>query len=322
MSVGASATSITGGAWPQYGTGGVPFTGLIPELFAQEFNIEYWATTLMPMITTGKFYEGLLNHGDKVTIPTEPTITISDYEKGAELDIQVPTSTPITMTVERAKYFNIALDDIDAKQSHLDLAGKYVEVALRQITQDIEVQFFDDIKTAADGSNTGPTAGAISGSYDLGAPGAPVLLNPANAGATDPIQFMTSIRAVLEEQNAYAAGQCWVIIPVWARYRMLNSDLKQAYLTGDDVSVIRSGLLGSIDGINIYVSNLLPVSGAETTVLAGNMDAISYISQLNKSENIRSEKTFADLFRSLMVYDWNVRKPEGLINATVSDAAA
>lgn len=315
MSVGASNPSVTGGAYPQFGTGGAPFTGLIPELFAQEFNIEYWATTLMPMVTTGKFYEGLLNYGDKVTIPTEPSITISDYEKGQELDIQVPTSTPITMNVNRAKYFNIALDDIDAKQSHLDLAGKYVEVALRQITQDIEVQFFDDIKASAAATNQGAGAGAISGNYNLGAAGAPLGFSTANS--TDVI---TSVRAVLEEQNAYVPGQCWVILPVWARYRLVNSDLNRADWTGDSTSVLRSGLIGQIDGLNIYVSNLLPVSGSETTALAGNMDSISYISQLNKSENIRSEKTFADLFRSLMVYDWNVRKPEGLVNMVIEDA--
>lgn len=303
------SVAVSGGH-PQYGTDGS--TGLVPELFASEFNIEYWATTLLPQITTGKFYEGLLQQGDKVTIPTEPTITITDYSKGAELDIEVPTSTPITMTVDRAKYFNIALDSIDEKQSHLKLASKYVEVAMRQMKQDIETQFLADIFGSAHASNQGLTAGAISSSFDLG-----TLADPQQLTTSTVVDVVTRVRAVLAEQNAFMPGKVWMIIPEWARYTLVNSELRQAYLTGDSKSVLRSGLLGEIDGINIYTSNLLPSANNGSNdvfyCMAGNMDAISYIAQLSMSEKMRSEKTFATLFRSLMVYDWKVRKPEGLV---------
>lgn len=312
MSVGVSS------GYPQYGGG---TSGLIPQLYADQFNVEYWATTLMPRITTGRFYEGLLNQGDKVTIPTEPTITVSDYVKGQELDIEVPTSTPITMTVDQAKYFNIAIDDIDKKQTHLQLADKYVDIGVRQMAQDIETEFFLDIVSDAHASNRGSAAGAVSGNFNLG-----LASGGGGYGATvsTVINLVTGVRSVLAEQNAFVPGKIWMVIPVWFRYLLMNSSLNQAYLTGDPKSTLRTGRIGEIDGITLYESNLLPTvsDGTRTChyMFAGNMDAISYISQLNNSETLRSEKTFATLFRALQVYDWKVRKPEGLVEMVAYDA--
>ena len=45
-----------------------------------------------------------------------------------------------------------------------------------------------------------------------------------------------------------------------------NSDLKQAYLTGDAESPLRNGNIGMIDRFTVYVSNNLPTSGSVTTV--------------------------------------------------------
>ena len=305
MSVGVS------GGHPQYGGG---TSGLIPELFADEFNVEYWATTLMPQITTGRFYEGLLEQGDKVTIATEPTITVSDYSKGQELDIEVPYSTPITMAVDRAKYFNISVDSIDEKQSHLELSSKYVDVGTRQLAQDIETQFFLDIAGDAAAQNRGVTAGK-EGGFINGTTADPAAVTVDNA-----IEIILRVRTILAEQNALAGGKVWMVVPPWFRHFLMQSELWHADKTNDAKSIIRSGRVGEIDGVTIYESNLLPgTAGTYTYMFAGNMDAVSYISQLNKAETIRSEKTFATLFRALQVYDWKVRKPEGLVEFVVND---
>ena len=297
---------------PNGGTSFSNATGLIPELYAKEFNIKYWAETLMPRISTGKFYEGVLGMGDKVYVAGTPSITTAAYTKGASLDAQVPTSTPITLTVDRARYFNLTLDDVDEKQSHLDVAGKYVEVGLKQMSQDIESEFFEDIVGAAHASNRGATAGAKSGAFNLGTTGAPLAITAANV-----VDVITRVRAVLAEQNATQSGKICIVAPVWFRYLLMNSELRQAYVTGDNKSVLRSGLVGSIDGVDIYESNLLfseTMDGQSGThIYAFNPDAVSFIAQLNKSEKLRSTDTFATLFRSLMVYDWAVRKPEGLV---------
>lgn len=305
------SVSNANGYPPDGGTAFSNASGLIPELYAKEFNIKYWAETLMPRISSGKFYEGVLGQGDKVYIPGTPSIATSVYEKGAPLTVQVPVSTPVTLTVDRARYFNLTLDDVDEKQSHLDIAGKYVEVGLKQMSQDIESEFFDDIAGLAADGNKGTAAGVKSSSFNLGTAGSPLAITDGTA-----VDIITRVRAVLAEQNAMQSGKIAMVVPVWFRYLLMNSALRQAYLTGDNKSILRSGLVGEIDGVEIYESTLLEKlsdTHNPTRFYAFNPDAVSFIAQLNKSEKLRSTDTFATLFRSLMVYDWGVRKPEGLV---------
>jgi hypothetical protein len=304
------SVAVTGGH-PQYST-----QGLIPEFFANDFNIAYWRETLLPRITTGRFYEQVLEQGHKVTVAAEPTMVTRAYTKGQTLAVDLPSSTPITLTVDRARYFNFLVDKVDMKQSHLDIGPKYVDVALKQMAQDIEDEFFASIRTQAHAKNQGATAGVKSSSFNLGAAGTPLALTDSVA-----TNFITMLRACLGEQNAAFAKKMWVIVPEWARYLLVNSELKNAMIMGDPKSVMRTGQLGKIDEMTIYTSNGLPVTTADkstgTYILAGNMDAISYISQMSETDKLTSETTFGTKFRALQVYDWNVRKPEGLVVAYV-----
>ena len=294
--------------------------GLIPQLFAKEFNIYYWANTVLPRITTGKFYEGLLSQGDQVTVANTPVISTKPYTKGQELDVNIPQQSPVVLTVNRGRYFNIPLDDVDEKQSHLDVAGKYVEVGNKQMARDIETEFFTAMPGQAHAKNRGLTAGVQSGQYNLGTTAAPITIsNTGTSGSVSAIDLLTRIRSVLAEQNAFEAGKVGIVVPVWFRYLIMNSILRQAYLTGDDKSILRSGLIGSVDGMELYESTLLPQTSSYTQFYAFNRDAVSYIAQLNKEEKIRSTTTFATLFRGLMVYDWGIRKPEGMVEITAAN---
>lgn len=286
--------------------------GLIPDLYAKQFNVEYWATTLLPRITTGRFYEQALKQGDKVTVANVPTVTTKPYRKHQELDTQIPESAPTEMTVDRARYFNLLIDDIDVKQSHLAIADKYMNTGVNQTQEDIETEFFEAIYSAAHADNQGATAGAKSAAYNLGAAGSPVAVTKDNT-----VDVITRLMAALGEQNARKGGKSWIVFPEWFRYVFLNSDAKNAALMGDESSVLRTGQLGKIDNCYLYTSNLLYTTTTDestgTYVMAGNMDAISFISQLTKTRKLESETTFGHKLSGLNVYDWSVRKPEGLV---------
>jgi hypothetical protein len=44
-----------------------------------------------------------------------------------------------------------------------------------------------------------------------------------------------------------------------------QSELRQAYLSGDSVSMLRNGRLGMVDRFTIYISNLLPNNTSDST---------------------------------------------------------
>ena len=99
------------------------------------------------------------------------------------------------------------------------------------------------------------------------------------------------------------------MIPAWLAARIKRSDLKDASLTGDGVSIQRNGRLGMIDRFTLYLSNLiLPATGTPTAypLLFGTTAALTFAAQFTKMETIRSERSFSNLLRGLQVFGYRV----------------
>lgn len=284
--------------------------GVIMTAYSRLVNVKYYAETCMPKITNARYDGDIKDKGDKVVIPQRPTIVTKEYVKGQTLDIQIPEAPPIEFSVDRARYYMFAIDSIDAHQAHIVLEDEYIDDGTNNMAVDVETEFFANIYADAHDLNKGSAAGAKSKAYNLGKAGSPLVVTKANA--TD---VMTLVHAVLGEQNAVMGKKLWIVIPFWMRYMLVNSDLKNACVMGDDQSVQRTGRLGSIDGVDIYVSNLLDSDNADgaTHIVAGNTDAIAHCAQMTKSETGRLERGFGQFYKGLHVYDWETVKPEGLM---------
>jgi hypothetical protein len=103
--------------------------------------------------------------------------------------------------------------------------------------------------------NRGATAGKISGSINLGVTGTPLVVvatPPAAVRSTSSTRSCVSGQ-VLDEQNIPETGR-WIVIPTWAATMIKKSELRQAYLSGDSVSMLRNGRLGMVDRFTVYVS--------------------------------------------------------------------
>ena len=115
----------------------------------------------------------------------------------------------------------------------------------------------------------------------------------------------------LDENNIPETERFMIIDPATAAI-IKNSDLKQAYLTGDAESPIRNGNIGMIDRFTVYVSNNLPSSGSVTTGLYGHPKAVAYASQMTNTETVRLESSFGDGVRGLAVYGYKVIVPTAM----------
>jgi hypothetical protein len=166
----------------------------------------------------------------------------------------------------------------------------------------------------ANAYNYGATAGKISAGYNLGASGAPVQVTKTNI-----IDYIIYCGGVLDENDVPDENR-WMVIPSWMAVMIKGSDLKDASLSGDPKSTLRTGLLGMIDRFVIYSSNSCGSVAAATETsgfksyyaLFGNKDAITFANQFTKTESLRSTQSFDDIVRGLMVWGYKVTKPEGL----------
>ena len=292
----------------------------ILTIYSKKWNLRYWQTAVLPDITTSQYFDNL-SKGDQVEITSDPTVTFQTYNNGQQLDTERLNLTKTSVVIDQAGYFNVALPDVDAELSHLDLANKYLEIGQKEGQKFIDKAFFTAMIAQADQTyNSGATAGLISQSWNVGSSSAPVALNSTNV-----VKYVTSLQAVLMEQVATSQGDNWCVIPPWMHWLLMHSELKNAFLTGDAKSTLRTGFIGLLNGMKFFVNIYVYGSGASSTtptaILAGNKEAIVYTLRMNKVERVRPPLEFATNLKGLMVWGWKCVKPNGLVNGWVYKTA-
>lgn len=333
VSITNSPTALlpAGTNYPQYSTSGGGASKFIPELFSGKLQVKFYKSTVLGEITNNDWEGEIKGQGDKVTIRAIPTITIRSYTKGMNLTNEVPTSTPLALSIDHGKYFSVVVDDVDAVQADVKLMDMFTNDAGEQMKIAIDAHVLGAVFADAHASNKGATAGAESGNLNLGATGAPRAVSN-----TTVLDMILDMGLALDEQNVPETGR-WLVIPPWMSSMIKRSDLKQAYLTGDSVTPLRNGKIGEIDRFTVYVSNNLTkvtdlgadgVAGgsnadADSTawnIMAGTRDAISFASQITDVETLRAQSTFGNIMRGLNVYGFKVTKPEALVAGYVKKA--
>jgi len=284
----------------------------LPDVWSGKLAVKFYASTCMSEITNNDWEGEIKDQGDKVFIRSTPSITISDYQKGMTLSSQVPTSTPIELNIDKGKYFQVVIDDVDAVQTDIRLMNAFTDDASEQMKLSIERQMFAAVFSSAAAANKGATAGAISGNINLGITATPVSITKTNV-----VDHIVDMGLCLDENDVPETGR-WIILPASMIARLKKSDLKDASAMGDGTSVLRNGRVGMIDRFTVYSSNNLSVASGKYNIMAGTRDAISWAAQITKMETLRAQTTFGDIVRGLNVYGYSVTKPEALVHSVVT----
>jgi hypothetical protein len=317
---------------PIYPTGSLTATPayagtFIPVLWSTKLIEKFYASTVLAAISNTDYEGEIKNKGDTVEIRTKPTITIRDYLADGLLQVERPSSNIVELKIDQGKYFNLILDDVFEVQSDLNMMNMWSDDAAQQFKIVIDRAVLKNLLGQADPLNRGIAAGKISLNINLGVTGtalAIVARNPAGtAGKVEIVDLLVRLGQALDEQNIPEVGR-WVVLPAWVAAQIKMSELRDAALTGDGVSILRNGRLGMVDRFTIYVSNLLPsgtaagLAAGEWVIYAGTQHALTFASQINKVETLRSEMTFGQILRGLQVYGSKVLDGTALAQAIVT----
>lgn len=302
----------------------------IPTIWSGKLNVKFYATTVFGEISNTSYEGEIKDMGDKVIINNIPSISINSYQVGQTLTYEVPAGSKIELLIDQAKYFGVNVSDVLEYQSQPRLMDMFTSDASKQMATSIDRDVLLGVFDNGSAANKGDGAGVLSGAYNLGTDLAPLQLTADNV-----IEMITGLASSLDEQNVPDTDR-WLVISPFVRNVLMSSPLQQAYLTGDDKSILRNGKIGTIDRFTIYVSNQLPVAqadedfegeaqvGAErrTAVMAGHKSAITFASQIAKVESLPNPNDFGTLIRGLNVFGYKVIKPEALALALVSPTLA
>jgi len=315
--------------------------GFIPQLWSSKLNAKFYANTMLTEIANTDWEGEIANQGDTIRIRTAPTITINDYTSaGMTLTDEAPTPVYTDMQIDQGKYFSVVTNDVLKQQSDLNLMNMFTEDAAKGMKIEIEDECFFNwfVTEGAAAANAGATAGVSSAGYNLGTDAAPLDQGtPANV-----LNAILRMSAVLDEQNVPEDGR-WLIMTPYDRHLLMQTNLAQAYFTGDASSTVRTGKIGMIDRFTVYVSNLLPhgttdkalVSGLTAVasggasvgakprrmMAAGTRHACAFASTVSKTETLRNYTDFGDKIRGLKVYGRKVIKNTALTTALIGNPA-
>jgi len=279
-------------AFSFFSTGATSEVNFIPEVFSKLLQAKFYGASVLPNISNTDYEGEISGQGDKVVIRTVPAVTINDY--AGSITTQELTTAKVELLIDKAKYYSFKVDDVLAAQADINMLEAASSDAAEGMRVAVETQVLSGVVTGATtiGAQTTITAGNILTS----------ILDQAKA---------------LDELNIPEEGRFIVLSPEFVSL-LKQSELRQAYLTGDDTSPLRNGKVGVVDRFTVYQSNMLytPGSGADsgyTHVLAGHPKAISFASQFTNTETVRMESTFGDQVRGLKVFGSKVVTPDALV---------
>ncbi len=297
----------------------------IPEIWSGKLVEKFYAATVLAAISNTDHEDEIKSMGDRVKIRTKPTITINNYLIGGDLVLDRPVGGSVELTIDQGKYFATIIDDIIEKQSDLNNLSLWADDAAQQMKIKVDSDVLLYLYQTMAAQNQGTTAGKISGNINLGVTGTPVQTVGRNPGTgqVEILDVILRLGQVLDEQNIPEAGR-WIVMPTWAATQIKRSELRQVYLSGDSITMLRNGRLGMIDRFTLYASNLLPqgvaagLNAGEFIVYAGHAHGLTFASQMTNVETLRTERTFGDVFRGLQIYGRKVLDGTALAQACIA----
>ena len=224
----------------------------------QHFIPEIWADGIYKFFERKTVFRGLIDdysaliggkgYGDVIHIPEMSLISASDKSAGADVSYDATATTETQLTINKHKYVAKLFEDVAMIQSEADLVEKYSRMMGESLARQVDA----DIWSELDGLNESQ---ALSADDTLTA------------------SVFESVLATLGENDIpYMDGECAMVVNPTLFADILNpsAGIAQYFIRNDAVGEgnrgLRSGLVGSLYGIDVYMSNTVSTGGTASTI--------------------------------------------------------
>jgi len=224
----------------------------------QHFIPEIWADGIYKFFERKTVFRGLIDdysalisgkgYGDVIHIPEMSLISASDKDAGSDVSYNATATTETQLTINKHKYVAKLFEDVAMIQSEADLVEKYSRMMGESLARQVDADIWGEL----DGLNESQ---ALSADDTL------------TAGVFE------SVLATLGENDIpYMDGECAMVVNPTLFADILNpsAGIAQYFIRNDAVGEgnrgLRSGLVGSLYGIDVYMSNTVSTGGTATTI--------------------------------------------------------
>ena len=304
------------------------------------FNPVIWSTGFLANLNRAHVFANVVNRdyegeikafGDQVKIGSIGRVTVRDYTRNSGLggtDAEVPAIAGIVrpeiaegssqfLVIDQQKYFNVAVDDVDARQQKPKLMNNIMEEAGYAMADTVDLHLNSTIQTGVAG-----TTDATGNRLDARIIG-------VGAGDDDAYEMLVDLMVKLKEADVTGPG-FWAVIPPWMT-GMLQKDVRFTnYGTDANRETLLNGIIGRAAGFELSESNNLSgatsgtiaVAGGVYTILAGVKMAVTYAEQIDSIKAFEPDDGFNDAIKGLHIYGSKVTRPFALSSCAATEASS
>lgn len=235
-------------------------------------------------------FEGeIRKKGDVVKISSIGAINVFDYTKNSDMNApQSLDGTSTQLEITQSKAFNFQIDDVDRAQQTPKIMNAAMAEAAAALADEAD-RFIYSLWEGVSSENT---------------------LTVETLHTDNVLSALIAAREMLYENNV--GGNSEPVLEISPRVAAMI--LRNKIYDSNTDEALEHGLLGSIIGCKIYVSNNIAVdeSGYEKCFLRTRR-AIAFAEQLKGMEAYRPEKRFADAVKGLHLYGAKIIRPAELV---------
>ncbi|RLE44090.1 hypothetical protein DRJ16_02875 [Candidatus Woesearchaeota archaeon] len=277
---------------------------------AKIFGTQEWSKKILAFnkakqtvrhITNEDYAGAVKKESDVVNIARDIMPIIKPYARGQDFEYQNEEIQSTQLVIDKAFYAGNKVEPIDERYSALNRMNMWTKNVGYGFGMYVDKTILNDIYTDADPSNRGTAAGVETKSVNLGATGAPLLIDINNC-----IEVIESMALVFDEIDTPEEGRTVIIPPKW-----FNLCLQRMHTVGfyaDAKGVLEQGQLPKmIAGFKVYKSNQY---NKVVDTSAGNPTCYNVVFSLpsatTKAENVIKSKEGEDM-RNAYLYRYHLQ---------------
>ena len=243
----------------------------------QHFIPEIWADGIYKYFERKSVFRGLVDdysalftgkgYGDVLHIPEMSLISASDKVAGEDVTYDATATTETQLVVNKHKFVAKLFEDLTLIQSEADLVEKYSRMMGEALSRQVDADIWSELQNLEDS----------------------LLLDDDDTLTAG--KFESALATLGEADIPYMDGECAMVVNPTLYADILNpsAGIAQHFIRNDAVGEgnrgLRSGMVGSLYGIDVYMSNTVDTAnegGAGTNTISGaifHKSAVAFASQ-------------------------------------------
>ena len=272
----------------------------IPELWSDEVIASYKSNLVVANVVTTINHKG--KKGDTIHIPTPTRGSASAKSANTAVTTQDDVHSITNLSIDKHYEYSVLIEDITEVQALQSLRRFYTEDAGYALAKQVDTDLF----ALAEGLQGGTVGGSGASAYEkavIGGDGT-TLFTGASPNATDILDVgLRKMILTLDNADVPMDNRALIVPPIAANDMLgISRFTEQAMIGSGDA--IKTGKIGMIYGIDVYVSSNCPTTaGSDRVGMLIHKDALALAEQMSvRSQTQYKQEYLGDLFTSDTIY--------------------